>query len=349
MKGQRGFVVAEMLLAIGLFVGLGIAALSVVVMLNHVLRAQGNVTSSIATLDQEADRMRSDAASAYAVYVPFTDVFGKPNALQGQPGHEVAFLTRDSQNRDLSWAYEYDAAKQTLQRYDFNDQGSVGVRNALTGVIDPRASYSPITHVSNFSARTFEVADLVKAANPYASVLQTVVTQSTSPLVAEPVGILRNGDQPSPDLYGGNTIVQVNITTDTRSRTIHLATSAFPSGFTVHQKATFRVYVYSEKYTTASGLFDTFHISWQNVYAQLVYSFHPETDAPSAWKRWCDFNLYKLKPNGADKGGLYVNYVPDRYPETVYALYADVANASLPDAAEDKPCPVAPGVGKPQL
>jgi len=340
MNRQRGFVVAELMLAISLFLGLGLAALAVFVMLNNVIRSQGDVTASAATVDQEMDRMRSDASSAYAVYVPLTDVFGASNASQGQVGHEVAFLTRDSQNHDLSWAYDSDAGKGTLQRYDFDTIGRVGVRDLSSGIINTAASYTPITGVTGFSAQTLEASDLTKPSNLYRPIISSLVSEDDSLIISEPVGILHGNGDASFDLYGGNTIIQIEVKAKAGTRTLHLATAAMPSGFTVPQKAQFRVYIYSEKRVELHGLFGNLPISLQNVYAQVRYSYNPETDPPAKWKIWCDFNLYKLRTNDARHGGLYINYVPDRYSETVAAVYHELTNSMLPDPGDDRPCPV---------
>lgn len=335
MTNQRGFVVAEMMLAIGLFLGLGVAALTAFVMLNKVIDSQGRITASLATVDQEIDRLRSDASSSYAVYVPLRDVFGALNASQGQLGHEVAFLTRDSQNHDLSWAYNYDAKKGTLQRYDSDSNGAVGVRNFETGIIDHAAHYSPITGVTGFSAQTFEAPDLTKPSNPYSGVVSSSFGNVSS-IKPEPVGFLHSNGDASPDLYGGNTIVQLKIQSKAGIRTLHLATSAMPSGFTVSQKAQFRVYIYSEKHVDQKFIGQ---ISYQYLYAQIRYSYQPDTEPPAKWKLWCDFNLLKAKSNDANHGFLYINYAPDRYLDTVANAYYDVTNRSLPDARQDQPCP----------
>ena len=109
MRAQRGFSLMEMTVAtaIALMVGwllLGIARTTIfgAAHLDRRLRARTSV-------DRLEERLTSDAATAWSIFVPARDVNGAANG----DGHELDFVTEDASHRSYWWAYTFDAAGAT--------------------------------------------------------------------------------------------------------------------------------------------------------------------------------------------------------------------------------------------
>ncbi|MBD5634333.1 MAG: prepilin-type N-terminal cleavage/methylation domain-containing protein [Candidatus Eremiobacteraeota bacterium] len=328
MKSQRGFTLIEVLIAIALFVGLGFATLEIFHGLLGAAAASATSEGGALTLEQQADELRSDAATAFAVFVPVRDVLRKPNA-PGTP-HEVDFYTKTDTGATTYWAYYYDAAARTLQRFDYDTTGARGIADRATGAIDTAGRYPVLPGVTSFDVRTLEANELLGANNVYASAMAPLFTASTpKPL---PVGF-DDGGPPRTDLYGGNTTVQVRIGTTHATRTIHLTTAALPSGFTVHAYPQIRAVVYRVDQTHRFwfGLAGKSHVF---VNARLDISYDNWQTQPP--QNWCDFNLYGY-PGGLT-GGPAENYHPEWFTESTAGIVYDVTHGKTPGTV----CPTAP-------
>jgi prepilin-type N-terminal cleavage/methylation domain-containing protein len=326
---QRGFTILEVLVATALFVALGFATLGVI---HTFLGAGASAAASeggAATLDAETDDLRSEAATAFAVFVPATDVMGAPNGGSATP-HEVDFYAKTDTGAATYWAYYYDAAAQTLQRFDYDANGNRGEADRTTGAIDTTARYPVLPGVTSFAATTLEANDLTGANNTYAPAIAPLFG-AASP-VPLPVGF-DDGGPPRTDLYGGNTTIQLRIATAHAVRTIHLSTAALPSGFTVHAYPQIRAVVYRVDQTHRFwfGLAGKSHVF---VNARLDISYDGWQTQPPA--NWCDFNLYGY-PGGLT-GGTAENYHPEWFTESTAGIVYAVTHGQTPGAV----CPTAP-------
>ena len=332
MNSQRGFTVVDILVAIALFAGLGFTILGVI---GVFLRATGHsATAQGGTIafEQQADTMRSDAATAFAVFVPTKDVFGNSNAS----GHEVDFYSKNDAGIPVFWAYWYNATAHTLRRYDYDSNGDIGMADRRTGTIDVGEQYPSVVGVTAFLARTLEASDLVGPKSAYAAAIAPLFAGATpQPL---PVGY-DDGAAPRADLYGGNTTVEVQLTTDRGSRILHLATAALPSGFTVHEYPEIRAVVYRVD-TTHRFWFGVAQISKVFINAQLLISWNHFTEPqPTVW---CDYNIYG-NPRGLQAPlGPDSDYQPTWFPETTAGIVYHVTHGST-NGARCSRTPPSPG------
>jgi type II secretory pathway pseudopilin PulG len=317
---ERGFTVIEALIAIVLFVAIGLITLSLMHSLLAASAASATSSRGALTLEQQIDDMRSDAATAFAVFIPTIDVMGRPNNANGVTPHEVDFYTKTDTGAQAFWAYYFDPVAQTLQRFDYDAAGHRGAADRTTGLIDVGASYPILPGVSTFNVATLEANDLIGTNNVYgAAVAPLFAGASPKPL---PVGF-DDGGPPRTDLYGGNTTVQITLATTNASRTIHLTTAALPSGFTVHAYPQIRAIVYRVDQTHRFwfGLAGKSHVF---INARLDISYDNwKTQPPRAW---CDFNLYGY-PAGLT-GGTAENYHPEWFTESTAGIVYDVTHGN---------------------
>lgn len=157
-----------------------------------------------------ADRLEADADSAWAIFTPPADVLGNSNADL----HEVDFFMRDAQSRPYFWAYRYDAAAQTLQRYVYAAPGAV-----------PVADGTPVFSITHFLAQTFPITTLSDSSSPLFSPLYQGANLTAA--------AVHFGFAAQPWIAGGNQITMVEIENAYAVRSLQLATQTAPSGFTV--------------------------------------------------------------------------------------------------------------------
>jgi hypothetical protein len=328
-----------MLVSTAIFVAVGIALLGLV---GALLRAPAHAATApggALTVEQQIDMFRSDAATSFAVFVPDRDVRGNPNvsAASGS-GHELDFYSKDDAGAPVFWAYSWDAHAQALTRYDYDATGNVGEADRTTGRIDTGLHYAPMRGVTGFTVQTLEASDLVGSKSAYASVIATLFP-GTAPK-ALPVGY-SDGGSVRRDLYGGNTTVEVKISTSHGTRTVHLASAVLPSGFTVHQYPEVRAIVYRHDTTDRSwlGLVQKSHVFIQ---ARLLISYSHFTERhPTVW---CDYNLFGYPhgleaPYQADAG-----YQPTWFPETSAGIVYHVVHGRTPGSNCSR-TPPSPGPG----
>lgn len=201
MKREReeGFTLVELLVGIGISL---VVFVTLAVIVAH-------LTSASATFDllargddatsRLAERLQSESASAWAVFVPATDVNGLPNA----DGHELDFYAQDGAHRSYAWAYDYDRAMQRVTRYD-----TAGTASAAGD------RYAPIT---TFAA-TALLASAVSSSDP-------LFSGAAAPDVRYAFA--------GTTAVGGNGIVRLHIATRGSDRTEFLSSATAPTSFTV--------------------------------------------------------------------------------------------------------------------
>ena len=125
-SSQRGFTLLETLLALGVMTAIGLFLFST---LAGVLRWNGAAAqreNAEASLGGFIDRLEAEEDTAWAIFTPPQDVHGKNNS----DGHELDFFLRDARNRAHFWAYCYDRATLTLQRFVYSAPGSGAIAGA---------------------------------------------------------------------------------------------------------------------------------------------------------------------------------------------------------------------------
>jgi hypothetical protein len=184
--------------------------------------------------------------------------------------------------------------------------------------------------VTGFRASTLQANELVGGANLYAAAVAPALRGAIPE--ALPVGFATTGDARS-DRFGGNVTVQITIATQQGSETLHLATAALPSGFTVRAYPQIRAIVYriDQTHRFWFGLAGKSHVF---VRARLDISYDGWRTQPA--QTWCDFNLYGY-PGGLT-GGPAEDYHPEWFTESTAGIVYDVTHGETPGAT----CPVAP-------
>ncbi|MGP6192528.1 MAG: hypothetical protein ACLPSH_21260, partial [Vulcanimicrobiaceae bacterium] len=303
---QRGFSIIELLVAVIAITLIGFAGLGVVKSLAAALNGGYASPHGASVIDIQTETMRGDAATAFAVFVPTTDVFGNPATVKGVT-HEVDFYSKTDDGMDVLWAYCYDPVKQTLQRYDYDSSGNVGKRDPTTGIVDPKASYSPIGDIRTFSAQTIRADQMAAAPNPYAPVLASLLPGTPQALPVSFNNFSNGYDRP--DLYGGNTLVQVTLGNKATTRTLHLLSGSMPTGFTITGYPSYHVVIYKTESTHRflGGLAGKTR-DWVNARVSVSYD-------GTTHQQWCDFNIYGA-PGGLDIGDPHQDYQPREWSES---------------------------------
>jgi hypothetical protein len=153
---------------------------------------------------QLLERMRSESKSAWSIGIPQNDVFGASNA----DGHEIDFTTENSAREIYHWAYEYDAASQTLTRY------------TVTGSASPLPGPSA-NGITAFSAQRYAASEISDPSSP-------IYDPLFAGLSVTPVSyVLPDGS------VAGNGFVRVALSAAGTSLRELLATGVAPTQFTV--------------------------------------------------------------------------------------------------------------------
>ncbi len=111
--------------------------------------------ASRSRLTELSQRWQNEAASSWAIFTPAQDVLGLPNC-SGGACREVDFFQRDPSGAANFWAWRFDAAAQTLQRYTYGDAGEPAATL--------RASGPPLTGITTFEAHRLPASSLVNPA-----------------------------------------------------------------------------------------------------------------------------------------------------------------------------------------
>jgi type II secretory pathway pseudopilin PulG len=153
------------------------------------------------------DQWESDQSSADAVFIPDSDVLGADNTTLP---HEVDFYTKDASSRPYYWAYLYDAAAQTLQRYDYPNPGAAASKDG-----------NPFTAITKFAPSLHAISE---------------VTNASSPIYMPIFASAQNYDVPlgaGNKVVGGTHIVHIVLATANETVPVELEAGGAPSGFTV--------------------------------------------------------------------------------------------------------------------
>lgn len=302
-RDEAGFSVVEALIAAAIVVAAGMVALASALVVARTAAETPGAPASQTLVDRTVSSLRADAATAFAVFVPPTDVFGGPNG-----GREVDFYTRDDRGAEIFWAYRFDAGSHVLQRYDYAGIDAHGRHLPPLAF----AGYPPLPGITGFSATKLEASQLPTQANgSYARAIPPGLVPK-----AEPVNFKH------PYVTGGNRVVDVRIATATASRHVHLGAGIMPSGFTILGKPVYHAIVYRHDSTSRSwlGFAQKSHV-WIDGVVEVSYDgyqTHP--------KLWCQYNIYG-GANGQDGGahGLdgndpHANYIPTDPAEQAQTL-----------------------------
>jgi hypothetical protein len=306
-RGECGFTVIEALIATAIVTLVGLGGLAACKAIAHVSLVTRNAIGGADSLDEQIGRFHNDAATAFAVFVPAADRFGRANA-----GQEVDFYSRADDGRAIRWCYLYDARAQTLARWDYDAGGPSGVRDIATGAIDPAAAYPPLKRVLRFAAAAVAADQLGDAQrNTYAGIAGLFARKPQ----ALPVRYTDSADG-TPPAVGGNGVVELSLANATAARVVHLAAGSMPTGFTVTGVPLWHAVVYrvDQTHRFLFGLAGKSHV-FINARVDVSYD---------GWKSraaWCDFNLLG-NPNGLDGHDPHADYKPNEPIETAPGILA---------------------------
>ena len=313
MKHQRGFSTLEVIVALAISLGVGLAALALIVQLTHGVADAASSRASTLAIETLEGSLRSEAQSAFAVFVPAKDVFGDADA----DGHEVDFYTKSDTGRDEFWAYRYDAAKSTVQRYDYATPAggatavTVGVRDRTTGNVDSAQRYPSMSGITHFAAASLEAEQAVGAkSDAYGRVAASVLNGTVHP---EPVSF-NNATLDRPDLYGGNVAVGLDLANAHGAGHVQLVAGTMPNGFTVEGKPEFHAVVYRRDHTEGGSTWFS-HQSYVKIYGRVDVSY----DHWATSQVWCDYIIHGKDDNGGKGMGghdPYADYQPDSWSES---------------------------------
>lgn len=207
-RRQAGFTLVEILVAAGCAVLLlGTLVSSIHSMVSWGDRISQRVDAE-ADLDHLVDRWYADSATAWSIFTPANDVFGKSNA----DGHEFDLATEDALHRPSYEAYYYDASSQQLLEYTYGAPGGT-----------PTATGEKSDNITTFTANTYEANELQDTTSP---VYDPLFAPSTIVNSDVPLNLGSNA-------LGGNRVTQIHIATALTNRTTILASATAPSSITV--------------------------------------------------------------------------------------------------------------------
>lgn len=157
--------------------------------------------------DRLAQRLESDAAGAWSLFVPAADVFGASNA----DSHELDFMTQDASHRTFWWAYGYAPATQRVTVYAYVPGGAPVAGDVFDGI-------------TGFGAETHPVTDL---ADPRADIYDALFAG----VAVTPVDFDFGWSQTAAN--GGNRLTRVQLEATGVDRTLLLSSATAPTHFTV--------------------------------------------------------------------------------------------------------------------
>jgi hypothetical protein len=299
---DRGFTVLEALIATALVTLVAFIGLAACKTIARVTLMSGAARSGSDSIDEQIAAFHNDAATAFAVFVPDADRFGKPNA-----GQELDFYSKADDGRAIRWCYAYDAQAQTLRRWDFDAGGPYGVRNGTTGAVDSAAAYPALKHVIRFEAAALPADRLGDPdRNAYAGI-SGLLTRTPRALPVRYAAL---------DAVGGNGVVQVSLANAATARTVHLAAGSMPTGFTVTGVPLWHAVVYrvDQSHRFGLGVAGKSHV-FINAHVDVSY------DGWATKIAWCDFNLLGA-PNGLDPHDPHADYKPNEAIESAPSILA---------------------------
>jgi hypothetical protein len=157
--------------------------------------------------DRLAERLESDAAGAWSIFVPATDVFGADNA----DAHELDFATEDASHHTYWWAYGYAPATQRVTVYAYTPGSAPIAGDVFDGI-------------TGFGAESHPVTDL---GDPRSDVYDALFSGTTVTPVDFDFG------WSNALASGGNRLTRVQLEATGIDRTVLLSSATAPTHFTV--------------------------------------------------------------------------------------------------------------------
>ncbi len=206
-EGQRGFSVIEILLALAIALPVAVTLVGVVRLTMDGAQAAASSSAASAVMSDFVERLDAESHGAAALFEPATDVLGKPSCAADGECRELDFFTRDTQGAPHFWAYRFDPATHTIQRYLYDDLGA-------NGPVDLRTS-GPAVPMRKFEVRSIPISHVrVPGLGAYAPKDVNVA-----------LGY--------PGVEGGNALAVVNLTNEAFHLRRELVPRLAASGFTV--------------------------------------------------------------------------------------------------------------------
>src|SRR5579872_3731769 len=146
-RSQGGFTLIEVLIAGAIAAFVLFTGITIVAQNGHAAQSLNARLTAQGAADRLAERLTSDAASAWAVYVAPFDVFGRTNA----DGHEIEFFTEDGSHRPYAWCYFYDANAKSVTRYTYMPGGSPMAGEMFASFDDVTATFADVTDLTTSS------------------------------------------------------------------------------------------------------------------------------------------------------------------------------------------------------
>jgi prepilin-type N-terminal cleavage/methylation domain-containing protein len=206
VKAQRGFTLLEMLVAAAIGSILG----ALLVWLVHATAfSSAHLDARLAArsaVERLAERLRSDAASAWTVFVPAQDVFGANNA----DGHELDFASQDAARQTHWWAYAFNAAARQVTVYAYAPGGAPSAGDVYDGI-------------TGFTAQTHPISDV---ANPASTIYDPLFAGAAAAPIDVDFGW-------SALAVGGNHLVRADVSAAGIDRRVLLASGTAPTHFTI--------------------------------------------------------------------------------------------------------------------
>jgi hypothetical protein len=157
--------------------------------------------------DRLAERLESDAAGAWSIFVPDNDVFGANNA----DAHELDFTTQDASHNTYWWAYNYSATSARVTNYAYAPGTPPIPGDVFDGITGFGAESHPVTDLSNANSDIYDAL--------FAGATVT------------PVDFDFGWSQSAAN--GGNSLTRVQLEAAGVDRTILLSSATAPTHFTV--------------------------------------------------------------------------------------------------------------------
>ncbi len=206
MERQAGFTLIETLVGAAIAVimigGLVVLVDRMVVWANAAnLRVNGSANAA-----RLIERLSSDAAGAWAVFVPSTDILGQSNT----DGHEIDFFSEDGAHRVYAWAYTFDASTKSVTRYAIVSGGAPVAGDVIGDIDSLRATPASVSGLSSSASAAYDPL--------FASASATDVPYTFSAM---------------PSAIGGNRLVAVQLVASGVTRDVALASEDAPTTFTV--------------------------------------------------------------------------------------------------------------------
>jgi prepilin-type N-terminal cleavage/methylation domain-containing protein len=261
--GPAGFSLLEVLVATGLFAAVALGAFELLRLL--VADAAQLRTRQVAyvTLDALAERLRSEARSATAIWS------SSPGAGSAHDGCvQLDFFAADARGPAF-WSYR------AFPNHGASDAVPPDALERLAGTAPLRACDTSLGGAIVATALTappriaiVPPAGLAAHVDPYTGAADSpFVAASVPPTAPIPLGVL---DAAGNELAGGNTIVELRLDTTAGSRVVDLLPGVFPNGFTEVLRYTCSARCDVGHDTAAPKTLTACAISWQTAWSQFV-------------------------------------------------------------------------------